>query len=57
MDGGRNPDLYTRALLAGLVRESEIVHGKLFALARFEELLVAQVVQHFPHLETELRTQ
>ena len=54
LDSGRNPDLYTKHILAGLVRESEIVQGKMRALCHFEELLRGELVAQYPHLKDQL---
>lgn len=54
IDTGRNPDLYTHEVLAGLVRESEQVRGKLHALADYEALLRAEMVAAFPQLDAHL---
>lgn len=55
LDQGKNPDLFTKEVLSGLVRESEIVRGKMRALAHFEEELQREVVAHYPHLEPHIR--
>lgn len=57
LDVGTNPDLFTKQVLEGSVRESEICKGKIDALSDFHDVLEKEVISAFPELEKDLKRQ
>lgn len=55
IDNGRNPDIFTKELIASSVRESEVCKGKLVALDDYLEQLAAKALAEFPELEPHLK--
>ncbi|TGZ72529.1 hypothetical protein CRM22_002025 [Opisthorchis felineus] len=49
IDGGQNPQLYTREFMEQALAKNEAVRGKLESLRRFRALLIAELSRHFPN--------
>lgn len=54
VDAGRNPQLFTKQVVADAVRESEVCKGKVLALQDYYSHLRRLTLQYFPELEAEV---
>ncbi|KAI1078339.1 mediator complex, subunit Med10 [Whalleya microplaca] len=50
VDGGRNPDIYTREFVELVRRGNQLMHGKQAAFAGFRDVLAAEITNAMPEL-------
>ncbi|KAI0007813.1 mediator complex, subunit Med10 [Xylariaceae sp. FL0662B] len=50
VDGGRNPDIYTREFVELVRRGNQLLRGKQAAFARFRDVLAAEIAAAMPEL-------
>lgn len=54
VDGGRNPDIYTREFVELVRRENQLMKGKMDAFASFRDVLAREVANANPELRDDV---
>lgn len=54
VDGGRNPDIYTREFVELVRRENQLVKGKMDAFASFRDVLAREIATANPELKEDV---
>jgi mediator of RNA polymerase II transcription subunit 10 len=55
VDGGRNPDIYTREFVEVARRNNQLMKGKMDAFAGFRDLLAGEIERGLPELKDDVR--
>ena len=56
VEGGRNPDIYTREFLELVRRGNQLMRGKMQAFAVFRDVLAEQIVSAMPELRKDVES-
>lgn len=51
VEGGRNPDIYTREFVEIVAKQNQFLNGKMRAFADFRDILAEQIKVSFPELQ------
>lgn len=54
VDGGRNPDIYTREFVELVRRENQLMRGKMRAFASFRDVLAGEIASANPELREDV---